>query len=388
MCRCSTSGRGCVPWCLTLHETVARVIVKDPMCFRCPNERLLELPRFASSDLLRHHGPDRVALIALYTDGVKYTRTDGFLVLFFNVFAVYRVITWSIKQLVDGRYSATRHDGGLLGPSGRRNLGGSCLPLFGELVEVRADWQEFSTSFAFKPWSSSLTPCFKCNGTLARGSARFIHQYTANVDHAACNRRDDARLREAIMSAQFEVNVDHATAAAIEACLHVDSRKHGAQGRAPRSAVPNTELRAFDRLEVGGAISDTHVNLAELPAYPARIVFFRAAAGNFLNDVCPLFDVVVFDNLLVDILHTLDLGVAQYTGGAAIAFLLLHDMYDTGATSTDLKTKFGLRKFQEKLIDWYTSNRADPNLARINLVTRHVAVGPNIGIHAKGMESR
>ena len=126
----------------------------------------------------------------------------------------------------------------------------------------------------------------------------------------------------------------HATAAEIQNALALDTRDEGAHGRALTRAVHGTTgqrnapatLLHGDRLEIGGDVADTHQDLTTTPANPMRLVFFPRKEHCCITALNPLFDIITLDNVALDVLHTLDLGVAQYFAGAVFAFVIKSDL--------------------------------------------------------------
>ena len=71
-----------------------------------------------------------------------------------------KVIVWSFLVLRNGFWPVGRHDNRELDPERKARQGP--LPMHGVLVELRADWKEFSETCGFKSWASAEYPCFKC----------------------------------------------------------------------------------------------------------------------------------------------------------------------------------------------------------------------------------
>ena len=268
----------------------------------------------------------------------------------------------------------------------RRALGGTDLRIRGNCPELRADWMECNTTLGLAAWANSSFPCFKCNATLENlhvyGSATTVpHQRTTDEEFAA--RIDEVTL---------VINVDLDKARAIEANLFFDKRKkNGFNGRVMARAVDGLPLQRGDRLEVGGSVLDTHDGLTTLPGYPAELTFFRRSRGNSLLFVSPLFayGIITLSCVMVDVLHCLDLGVAQRAAGLVFAFIMQQDLFGTGQTSKGGKIVGSLGPLQTRLSEWY---KANPSAARVNNVTSHMLLGPNEfhnpEVHAKGAESR
>ena len=72
-----------------------------------------------------------------------------------------------------------------------------------------------------------------------------------------------------------------------------------------------------------------------------RLVFFRRKEHCCITALNPLFDIITLDNVVLDVLHTLDIGVAQYFAGAVFAVVILSGMYGNMEYST---VGFGWRR--------------------------------------------
>ena len=85
-------------------------------------------------------------------------------------------------------------------------------------------------------------------------------------------------------------------------------------------------LQKGDRLEPGGDVHDTHMDMATLPP-GSRPVFFRP--GGPVTFWSPVWPLVPHRSVLMDLLHIVDAGVCQYVAGAIFGTLLAHDAYAT-----------------------------------------------------------
>ncbi len=191
--------------------------------------------------------------------------------------------------------------------------------------------------------------------------------YELRTDHAAyCN---------AAASATLAVRVTRAQALEISEKLFFDERADGYHGRALSEAVVGVrgplglvDLEVGDRLEVGGDISDTHANIEELQVSATgyiAMVFFRARTSVFLSAVNPIFQILRFDHVEVDVLHCVDLGVAQYMAGTVFELLLRRDVYGTGARTRALRLTKGVNLMFKSLCQWYKATDPAPALCAV-----------------------
>ena len=93
--------------------------------------------------------------------------------------------------------------------------------------------------------------------------------------------------------------------------------------------------------------------LTELPA-GAVLRFWRPCAS-FVKFRSPLWDVLPPQNLLCDLLHTIDLGVCQYVGGHIMAFILRQDLLQSGARSLKVRQSLQLPMLNARRSRWFSS---------------------------------
>ena len=89
-----------------------------------------------------------------------------------------------------------------------------------------------------------------------------------------------------------------------------------------------------------------------------RLVFFRRKEHCCIAALNPLFDIITLGNVVLDVLHTLDLGVAQYFAGAVFAFVILSGLYGNMEYSTkEVRVARGVLGLKRELMQWYKDNR-------------------------------
>ena len=128
--------------------------------------------------------------IAVYMDGVRFTRTDSAHgVTVYNVLTgvrhlvavlrksevcrcgcrgwctmwhLFQFLHWSFATMAAGVHPSARHDGSAFLPSDstRAALSGVQLGWRAALLFLKADLAEFCNSYGFPSWSSTIAPCF------------------------------------------------------------------------------------------------------------------------------------------------------------------------------------------------------------------------------------
>ena len=75
--------------------------------------------------------------------------------------AIQQVIAWSLKQLGEGKYPSSRHDGGSLDKA-RAKLAGQDMPSHAALVQMRGDWDWNCKWFGAPNFSENSGMCWLC----------------------------------------------------------------------------------------------------------------------------------------------------------------------------------------------------------------------------------
>jgi len=233
------------------------------------------------------------------------------------------VIVWSFSCLRDGSFPRRRHDGLKLDAHRRETRQGR-LPVRGLLREFRADWEELAYGLGFKPWSATATPCFQCSCT-----AENMHVYVNSEEEQPYAPHTNNDYRREVATALVDCRVGPAAAGVLQAVLRNepgsragrfvsrDCEVNGVLLRAPARGLAGDRLEA---IESAGQNCDVLSTLTDLPGYPARIVFFRQLPGTWVASLNVLFDVLTFEDIALDILHVVDLGVAQYCAAWAFPY--------------------------------------------------------------------
>jgi hypothetical protein len=130
--------------------------------------------------------------LAVYLDGVPFTRTDGFLGIWvYNLISwrrhlvavvrksemcscscrkwctlwpIFHWLAWSLRALAEGLAPATRHDGSPFFPNEHHRIAMAGKGIVkGAVVLVKADWAEMTGSLGFPNWQTNRSPCLFCH---------------------------------------------------------------------------------------------------------------------------------------------------------------------------------------------------------------------------------
>ena len=375
---------------------------------------LQSLPRIADNPTVRRWGFDRCCLLRLYCDGVPYqgkarTAPDTVLGIYWSVvkdapnlqhrrpIVVFRkqdmcrcwcggrctidvlmeTVAWSVLQLNSGQFAAARWDGSPL-PRKETALAGQPLSCAGAVVEMCVDLAELNHTLGFRAHNATHGCCLKCVR-----SQRDLHNLVCEV--AA---RSTRSYLDEVQAAVVQRNVSAADARALQRELQYQDGQNGTiKGR-----VLQTDVAGFlrgDRLELGGSVVDVGQDLSALRRFPAIVRMWRGTLQGMTNFPCPLLTrgILFLEDILADVLHTVDAGAAQYLGG--MAFSLLVEAGALGVEPRNLKA--AAVALEPRLMSWY-DQVAHPRASRLVRLTPRIMCGQQgldrPCIHAKAFESR
>ena len=325
--------------------------------------------------------------IALYLDGVAFTRHDNILgVWVYNVltgvrhlvaalrkselckcgcrgwcslWGVFSFLDWSNVAMMEGKRPNARRDGSAFWVSDATRAG-MASEHWGwkfALLFIKGDWMEFAVSLGVASWSSNADPCMLCKGDKSNWTN--LDNFSALA--GAHPPKLEADYQAACDACEFEVCLDRAQFLRVKAALEYDKRKAGVHGRALQLDVPSAGLARGDRLEPWHGLAD--VSKFDDLTPPVRVRVWRSSAETWARHRTPLFNaatgVSVGRCLQVDWLHTLSLGVFQ----EFLAFLFAHMMYVdnvwrvAGPPETILRVS--VKRLEAELFSWYaTEERA------------------------------
>jgi hypothetical protein len=171
-----------------------------------------EWPQLAGHPAVLAAGPGEVVVpLALYVDGVPYTKADSFLAFWLydlvtykrhlvcvlrksricacgckkwcSLWEIFRWLHWSFRALALGAHPAERHDGRPWELVDHLRASAAGTPLVrGALVLLKGDWAEYAHSLGMTTWSSSNDPCPLC--VCRKGGG--LHRLCAHVYVDTC----------------------------------------------------------------------------------------------------------------------------------------------------------------------------------------------------------
>ena len=195
-----------------------------------------------------------------------------------------------------------------------------------------------------------------------------------SVAAASWERRDaaayDDQVRRSVI--KKEVSEEHVLAELVDR-LGPDPRATPVAGLVLRKPYEELGLPAWVRIVESGPLTDIH-SLADLQL-PTELEFFDCMGSNGLNFASPMFAVAGFsiELLHLDVMHVVDLGVAQYLVGAVFRTLIENDVSGCGSPHVAVKRAEGLKHLRRRMNAYYKSQPR----ARWGNVGDRQAVGAN-----------
>ena len=331
--------------------------------------------------------------VALYVDGVKFTRSIGpgradSVIVFtcYNlctnkrhllavlskrelckcgckgwdtIWNVMNYLRWSFTAAAEGVRPRERWDGEAFAPDSISGGLHSSSPRLGArflLSQVKGDWSEYCSTFGFPTWQSHWRPCLYCSCT-RRTMFDFSHVCTGG--HGWGGLPDT--YEDACRKSEININVDSEEVRKLvleEGGLRYDKRKKG-NGLVIQKNVPTLGLRKWDRLDPNCSLPDTaHVYDKALPFVCSFWRCSRDKKGRSMDRLTrrnPIFcegvGVSPETVLHTDTLHTLYLGIFARYVFEVLMTAIEEDIWGIGGTK-DERTQLACRRLLNDFKTW------------------------------------
>ena len=324
--------------------------------------------------------------VCLYMDGVPYSTKDSLLGVWVyfahssrrhlvaalrksrmcrcgcrgwcSFYELFRWLAWSFMSLAVGLFPATRHDGKLwqVYDSERESLAGKAMELTAAVVAIKGDWAEYCHTIGLSTWKSNLHPCFYCWTT----KATMHDDDNATSTYFPCGRKTHEDYEMACRACEHPRSITGAQHLELLASLRYDKRKQGSHGRALKHDVPSCRLLRGDRLEPSDDLPDVGA-FDSIDSFPARVLFWRPRDESFVRHRNPIFNVTIgieLTSLMVDLLHTLNLGVMKQFCTDAVWEALVADVYGVRpGRGQDEYLACAVEMLRHDLFSWYKKKR-------------------------------
>lgn len=340
--------------------------------------------------------------LALYLDGVPYSKTDSFLGIWvYNLLSwkrhlvcvlrkstmchcgcrkwcsfwvVFQWLAWSFRALALGRNPAARHDDAPWESEDdhRAAAAGARIPR-GAVCLLKGDWSEFCNTLGFPTWQTNEHPCLFCRVR----KERLYDISNFSVLSFPAELKTTVGYRAAALQAERRVRLGNAAEVKqLSAALRFDKRKEGAHGRALIRDLPGLGLAKGDRLEPSKELPDVCA-LETVSVFPIVVTFWRMSTESWTKHRNPLFcdDIcgIGIETLAVDTLHTLNLGIYQKMVARVWWLLLTLDVFEVanaagGRANMDETVQNGILRLKLDLVTWYDTWEAGHPGVRLNRI--------------------
>ena len=380
-CRASMSRTVHKVPCIPPHEVLSRETLMDPN-LATTLEDAVEYDRLPPSYTSHHVAQSsnfKAQPVIMYLDGVPTTKKDGVLGIWCymlysqlrhlvcilpkskmcrcgcrawcTLWPIFNFFAWSFAAHAAGLMPLVRWDGMNWDDDPRRAaLGGSPLGSLGAVFCIKGDWAEFCLTLGFMAWSSFMHPCLFCLAT----KAGWADDFDPNAAAFPWDLVDAVRYAAQCAANELPRRLSQVDRVLIARSLYYDKRKHGFCGRVLRKDLPDYNLHAGDRVEPCSSVPD----VAAFEHLPGDLdcLFWRVTGNRRVKHRNPLFCAaagITTLSLVVDVLHTIYLGLAKDLTMHAIWELLLSNAYviDTNSSST-VKSQMGLQVFKTEYDSW------------------------------------
>ena len=220
---------------------------------------------------------------------------------------LYACLHWLLAALSQGTMPEARHDQTPWRSEDeqRRALQGKPMGFRAVVADICGDEAEIALRWDFATWSSSLSPCFRCNATLTQ--------------IRSCENHASLWTRRTTADCVCECDRSEIWVALQNEAVHREVRfklKNSTvgKGKCLASDIPELGLREGDRLEPSATMMDTG-RFDDQSTFPVIVWFWRAPLQPTVHKRHPILDVALGTGVVtfsLDILRTLHLGVFQY----------------------------------------------------------------------------
>ena len=328
--------------------------------------------------------------LALYLDGVPYTKLDGVIGFWIynlvtnvrhllgvirkskicrcgcrgwcSFFPVFLFLNWSLRALASG-FFPSEFMSGPFSPDDERRIGLAGLPLalWAALIIIEGDWAEYAHTMGFPTWADLSSPCFACTCT----PEELYEDQDADLLSLPWPEATHTEYMDACQDCEVlcVLTCDNDVQDILKE-LRYDKRDNGARGRALKKSIPRFGLRLHDRLEPSLAVLDVS-RFEEISTFPKTVIFWRRDNETRARHRNPLFDIglgITISLLIIDLLHALNLGVVKDFVRNSFWELILCDSWGLrfGLTADEL-LEMSCMAIKGELFTWYdTRHTADP----------------------------
>ena len=334
---------------------------EDPLLDIVPHAHFRDSPARHRALAAGHHW-SKIRPIALYFDGVHYSKHETFEGLFFQCLRekarfLSAVLLKSDFCKCGCRGWCTIYPILLAWVENINSSQKSSSDVYVMVSETRADWPAICNMAAIRQWSHSTFPCLCCNWTLAM--LRNVILSTISLDDFPWEQYTYNQYCEDLRARRMIVLVrDVATRQRIYRALQY-GKKFGGRGIRHAMVVDGIQLQVKDRLEPSRALRNIADFESTVPPFSAQ--FWRPDKDARLIHESPIFYLEDYwlDKHCIDTLHTWALGpLIAYIPLVLRLFLDSPVLFERSHhLVVDQSRKIAMLRVKSKLWQWYREQR-------------------------------
>ena len=335
--------------------------------------------------------------LALYCDGVAFSRTDSVLGFFTyciitgvrhlvctlrkselckcgcrgwcSIHPVLMMLRWAIIGMIDGSHPTARPDGAPWAPQDvvEASRAGRRFGWKAVVLHIKADWQEHVTTLGFASWTTLEHPYPACQCTRANWDA------FQGLNAFGCPWRSKSLedYEAACGLCEQHRTITEDVFPALRGNMFFDKRVQGDRGRCLGTDFAPLRLLKGDRLEPSYRLSTTH-DFDSKPR-PFDVTFWRTSVEGPVRHRNPLFSKETHlgpENMVIDWLHCLSLGVFQYFINWVLHSIVEENSLRVPGTTMAERMQGSVVVVRSMVFEWYSSEtRAGRNPTRIQDLT-------------------
>ena len=263
------------------------------------------------------------------------------------------MLFWSLRSLRIGRWPSFHYDETAWPDSlgWAQSLAGVAFGFKVKALFIKLDWMENVSTMGFPSWSTLEDCCVSCACTQANwGATQGLSPISVPWPSKTIETYDRACKR-----CEVEVVVTGAVFPRLRGSMEFDRRAHGKRGRCMAVDFPELGLLRGDRLEPS-LKTPTTCDFDTL-AKPFKANFWRSSAETSARHRNPLMSQEIMvgpENIVVDWLHCLSLGVFQYFVNSMLFALVDSPAFSTASTR-ETRVQISLQRIKVMLFAWYSA---------------------------------
>eukprot|EP00971_Amphidinium_carterae_P348378 6490455-Amphidinium_carterae.2 len=346
--------------------------------------------------IVRANGTTPTIPFSLYMDGVRHLKKDSILGItlcpslggaerrlvfavrksrlcqcgcrgYCTMFVAFQTLVWSVESMCRGKHPELNPDGEPL-PAAYAARQGQDLPFRACILQIKADWVEFTSTLGLAAHNSKIGPCFLCHSGLKN-----MHEVDTLLRYGPeCSPWKDKTHTDLLTAcSNCEVVVE---AMSVEECEAIATNLVGQKGRSNAGMrlqcnIPSLSLCKGDRFEP--SIANKDWQSFKTAGHVASATFWRSSAEQGVRHRNILLDEALGMSLqqmaCLDLMHIFALGIHQVFLMEWFWFLFNKNVLKIERNGAEEVRALTLERLEAELFAWYdTQDRGNTSLTRVS----------------------